>query len=317
MISLDDVREAAARLAGVAHATPVLTSRSLDEAVGGQVFCKAENLQRVGAFKFRGAYNALVSLDTAQRRSGVFTYSSGNHAQALALAARLLEVPVTILMPEDAPASKVAATEGYGATVITYDRYRQDREALGRTLAHDLGLVLIPPYDDERVMAGQGTSALELAEEVGDLDVLVAPVGGGGLLAGCATVMAALAPAAEIWGVEPAVRTTARDALAEGHPVQRPVPHTIADGQQTPNLGQHPFAVIAAHAAGVVGVDDDALRDAMRFAFARMKIVLEPSGAAALAAVLDGAIEVSGRRVGVILSGGNVDTDRFCEIVGR
>ncbi len=316
MIDIEDVRAAATRLAGVAHRTPVLRSRLLDEEVGAQVLCKAENLQRVGAFKFRGAYNALSALTDERGATGVFTYSSGNHAQAVALAAQLLGVPATILMPEDAPAGKLAATRGYGATVITYDRYRQDREALGRTLAEDLGLVLIPPYDHAHVMAGQGTSALELLDEVGELDALVVPVGGGGLLSGCATVAAALAPHTEVWGVEPAVRTTARDALAAGHPVQRPVPRTIADGQQTPNIGRLPFEVIAARATGVVGVEDDTLRRAMAFAFTRMKVVLEPSGAAALAAVLSGAVDVAGRRVGVILSGGNVDPGRFCELLG-
>lgn len=319
MIGIDDVRAAAARLDGVAHRTPIVTSRTLDGLVGARVFLKAENLQRVGAFKFRGAYNALASLPEEQRRAGVFAFSSGNHAQAVALSARLLGVPATILMPEDAPPVKLAATEGYGAEVVRYDRYETDREALGRELAAERGLTLVPPYDDAAVIAGQGTATLELLEHAigvaGGLDTVVTPIGGGGLLAGATVVASALAPDADVVGVEPAVRTVARDALAAGHPVTAAIPRTIADGQQTPAIGHLPLAVFRAAGTRVVGVDDAALVRAMRWMFERTKLVLEPSGAAALAAVMEGAIDVAGRRVGVVLSGGNVDVTRFARLM--
>jgi threonine dehydratase len=320
VIGLDDVRAAAARLEGVAHRTPVVTSRTLDGIVGARVFLKAENLQRVGAFKFRGAYNALSLLGEDQRRAGVFAFSSGNHAQAVALSARILGVSATILMPEDAPPGKLAATRGYGAEVVLYDRYEADREVLGRELAGERGLTLVRPFDDAAVIAGQGTATLELVEHAttaaGGLDTVVAPIGGGGLLAGAAVVAGALAPEADTVGVEPAVRTVARDALAAGTPVTGPIPRTIADGQQTPAIGVLPLEVLTAAGARVVGVEDAAIVRTMRWAFERLKLVLEPSGASALAAVLAGEVDVAGRRVAIVLSGGNVGADAFSRLVG-
>ncbi|MDX1659432.1 MAG: pyridoxal-phosphate dependent enzyme [Nitriliruptorales bacterium] len=318
MITLQDVVRAAERLHGVVHRTPAVTSSTLADQVGARVHAKAENLQRVGAFKFRGAYNAIAALPAAERQRGVFTYSSGNHAQAVALSARLQDTRATILMPEDAPPMKLAATEGYGAEVIRYDRYGEDRAALGEQLAEERGMVLIPPYDHEDVMAGQGTVALELVEQTGGLDVLVVPVGGGGLISGCAAVAAA--HHIRVVGVEPDERPAARRALEEGHPVELPIVRTIADGQQTPSIGVRPFEVIERHVAGVVGVSDDELVAAMRFAFERLKLVLEPSGASALAAVLaerlSGLAADGSTRVGVVLSGGNIDVERFAELVG-
>lgn len=319
MISIDDVRAAAARVEGVVHRTPVVTSRTLDGLLGARVFLKAENLQRVGAFKFRGAYNALTSLPDDQRRSGVFAFSSGNHAQALALSAQLLGVPATILMPEDAPPLKLAATAAYGAEVVRYDRYEVDREELGHQLAAERGLTLVPPYDDAAVIAGQGTAALELVEHAtavaGGLDVVVAPIGGGGLLAGATVVASALAPDADVIGIEPEVRTVARESLAAGARVTAPIPRTIADGQQTQAIGRLPLEVFLAAGTRVIGIGDDALVRAMRWAFERTKLVLEPSGAAGLAAVLEGGLDLAGRRVGVVLSGGNVDTATFARLV--
>jgi threonine dehydratase len=309
VIELDDVRAAAARLRGVAHRTPVFTSRTLDAIAGARVHLKAESLQRGGAFKFRGAYNAISSLPAEQRARGVAAYSSGNHAQAVALAASLLGVPAVILMPEDAPATKLAATRGYGAEVVAYDRYTQDREALGRALAAERGLALVPPYDHPLVMAGQGTAALELLEEVPDLDVLVAPVGGGGLLSGTATAAAGR----EVWGVEPEEGDDVRRSLARGERVTIDVPRTIADGLQTTAPGERPFAVISERVSGIVTVSDAELVEAMRFLFERLKLVVEPSGAAGLAAVLTG--KVRGAAVGVVLSGGNVGADRFAELL--
>lgn len=309
------VVRAASRLRGVAEVTPVITSRTLDGMLGARVHAKAENLQRTGAFKFRGAYNAVSALAPADRARGVFTYSSGNHAQAVALAARLHRVPATILMPRDAPAIKVAATRGYDAEVITYDRYREDREALGRRLAAERGVALIPPYDHDDVIAGQGTATLELVGQCpARLDLLVVPVGGGGLIAGSAVVAASQDPPVEVVGVEPALRTVARDALDRGAPVTGPIVHTVADGQQTASVGARPFAVMARHVQAVVGVSDASLVAALVFAHERLKLVLEPSGAAALAAVLDGTIDVTGRSVGLILSGGNLGVERFREL---
>lgn len=315
MIGIADVEAAAGRLAGIAHRTPVVTSRTLDERVGARLFLKAENLQRIGAFKFRGAYNAIAALPAEARATGVFTYSSGNHAQAVALAARLHGIPAAILMPTDAPSLKLTATRGYGAEVITYDRYAEDRAVLAEELAAERGATLIPPYDHPAVMAGQGTVALELLDEVDDLDLLVVPVGGGGLIAGCATVAAARAPGPRVVGVEPADRTVAREAMEAGEPVTRPIVRTIADGQQTPSVGRLTCEVMVARVAEVVGVDDAALLATMRLAFERLKLVLEPSGAAALAAVVTGVVRIRpGERVGIVLSGGNVGADRFTEL---
>jgi threo-3-hydroxy-L-aspartate ammonia-lyase len=317
MISLDDVRAAAGRLRGVAHRTPVLTSRALDEATGATVFLKAENLQRVGAFKFRGAYNAVASLTAAERERGVATVSSGNHAQALALAARLHDARAVILMPEDAPPGKLAATEGHGAEVIRFDRYAQDREALLDALVAERGLVPIHPYDDERVMAGQGTAALELIEDAGPLDLLLVCVGGGGLIAGCATAAKALLEDVRVVGVEPEAGDDVRRSLAAGERVRIPVPHTIADGQQLPQPGELTFAVIRERVDDVALASDPEIVEAMRFLFERLKTVAEPSGACALAALLAGrAGDVRGLRVGVTITGGNVTAARFAELVG-
>jgi threonine dehydratase len=315
MISLDDVRTAARRIEGVAHRTPVLTSRALDEATGATVFLKAENLQRVGAFKFRGAYNAVASLTDDERSRGVATVSSGNHAQALALAAQLRGARAVILMPDDAPAGKVAATEGYGAEVIRFDRYGQDREELLAALVAERGVVPIHPYDDERVMAGQGTVALELIEDAAPLDVLLVCVGGGGLIAGCATAAKALAPGIRVVGVEPEAGDDTRRSLAAGERVRIDVPRTIADGQQVPTPGELTFPVIQERVDDIVVASDAEIVTAMRLLFERLKTVAEPSGACALAALLAGRVDVAGLRVGVTLSGGNVTAARFAELI--
>ncbi|TCO13888.1 threonine dehydratase [Kribbella steppae] len=316
-LSLTDVRSAADRIAGVAHRTPVLTSRTLDERVGAQVFLKAENLQRIGAFKFRGAYNAVSRLSPDQLRYGVAAYSSGNHAQAVALAARIAGTKAVILMPTDAPPTKLAATRGYGAEVVTYDRYAQDRAALAKELATERGLTLIPPYDHYDVMAGQGTVALELIEETGPLDALLVPVGGGGLMAGCATAATALAPGIRMIGVEPTAGDDHARSLAAGERVEIDVPRTIADGQAISTPGELTFAVNRRLVDSFELVADDEIVAAMAFAFERLKIVLEPSGASALAALLAGRIQSLPERVGVVLSGGNVGLDRFLELLGK
>jgi threonine dehydratase len=315
-ITLTDVRDAAARIEGVAHRTPVLRSRTLDELVGAEVFLKCENFQRVGAFKFRGAYNAASRLAPDQLAKGIAAYSSGNHAQAVALAARELGSTAVILMPEDAPQSKRDATAGYGAEIVTYDRYTADRAALAAALAADRGLTLIPPYDHPHVMAGQGTTALELIDEVGELDALVVPVGGGGLIAGSATAAKGVQPGIRVIGVEPAAGDDTKQSLAAGRRITVPVPHTIADGQALAVPGELTFAVNQRLVDEIALVADDEIRDAMRLAFERMKIVVEPSGAIGLAALLAGRIERTPRRVGVIVSGGNVDARRFAALCG-
>ncbi|MFI9081386.1 threo-3-hydroxy-L-aspartate ammonia-lyase [Streptomyces sioyaensis] len=316
VVTFDDVRDAARRLAGVAHRTPVLRSRTLDALVGAEIHLKCENFQRVGAFKFRGAYNALSRLSAQQLARGVAAYSSGNHAQAVALAARELGSRAVIVMPEDAPASKVAATAGYGAEIVRYDRYTGDRNAVCRQLAEERGLTLIPPYDHPHVIAGQGTAALELIEETGPLDALLAPVGGGGLMAGSALAATALAPGIRMIGVEPAAGDDTRRSLAAGHPVTLPVPRTIADGQAVESPGELTFSVNRRLLDSVVLVSDDEIRAAMKLAFERLKIVTEPSGASALAALLAGRIDPLPPRVGVIISGGNVGVERFLELMG-
>lgn len=308
-LTLADVQRAAARLAGVAHRTPVLTSRHLDTRTGAQLLLKAEHLQRVGAFKFRGAYHAVASLAPAVRARGIVAFSSGNHAQAVALACRLLAVPATIVMPTDAPAAKLAATRGYGAEVVGYDRDREDREALGRAIAQERGATVIAPFDHPDVMAGQGTAGLELVEDAGPVDLLVAPIGGGGLLSGCAAAVTGRHPGTEVVGVEPASRRAARDALAAGRVVEVPVPATLLDGQRTTTIGTRPLATLTAVGARVIGVEDEQVLATMRLLATRLKQVVEPSGAAALAAVLHGHLDVRGRRVGVVLSGGNVDAE--------
>jgi threonine dehydratase len=311
-ISIDDVRAAATRLEGVAHRTPVLTSRTLDRRCGGRVFLKAENLQRVGAFKFRGAWNAVSALAPPR---GVVAASSGNHAQALALAAALHGTRAVILMPHDAPASKRAATEGYGAEVREFDRYTDDRDALAAAAAHELGLALVHPYDEPLVMAGQGTAGLELAADVADLDVVVVPVGGGGLLSGVATALRALQPRARIVGVEPEASDDTRRSLRSGRRERVTVGRTIADGQQLATPGERTFPVISALVDDVVTVSDAEIVETMAFLFERLKIVVEPSGASALAALIAGKVAVDGGRAGVVLSGGNVDAPRFAELV--
>jgi threo-3-hydroxy-L-aspartate ammonia-lyase len=317
VIDLDDVRRAARRIAGVAHRTPAVTSRTLDERTGASVVLKPENLQRVGAFKFRGAYNTVASLDPAERARGVVTASSGNHAQALALSAALHDAPATILMPEDAPASKAAATEGYGARIVRFDRYADDREALMAEHAERDGSTIVHPYDDERIMAGQGTAALELIEDAGPLDLLLVPIGGGGLIGGCATAATGLVPGVRVIGVEPEVGDDTQRSLAAGERVRVPVGRTIADGQQIDIPGEKTFPVIRERVAQVVTVTDAEIVAAMRFAFERLKLVLEPSGASALAALLHGKVEAAGARTGVVLSGGNVDVARFRELTGQ
>jgi threonine dehydratase len=315
-VSFDDVRAAAGRLAGIAHRTPVLTSRTLDSLVGAEVFVKCENFQRVGAFKFRGAYNAVAQLSAEQLAKGVAAYSSGNHAQATALAARELGTTAVILMPEDAPRSKREATAGYGAEVVTYDRYSQDRTALGEALAADRGLTLIPPYDHPHVIAGQGTAALELLEQTGELDALVVPVGGGGLIAGSALTAKALHPGTEVFGVEPEAGDDTKRSLDRGERVTVPVPRTIADGQALPTPGALTFPLNQRLVDGIALVSDEEIVHAMRFAFERLKIVLEPSGATPLAALLAGRLERTPRRIGLIASGGNIDVRRFTELIG-
>ena len=314
MIGIDDVRSAAAALDGVAHRTPVLSSRTLDAATGATVFCKAECYQRGGAFKFRGAYSMISRVPSHERARGVAAYSSGNHAQAVAIAAAMLNAPAVILMPDDAPAAKLDATRGYGAEVVTYDRYSQDRDQLGRELAESRGLTLVPPYEHPLVMSGQGTAALELLEQAPGLDALLVPVGGGGLLAGCATAARAIAPDIEMIGVEPEQGDDTRRSLAAGERVRIPVPRTIADGQQVETPGELTFEVNRQLADSVELVSDGDIIDAMLFAFDRMKVVLEPSGACALAALLAGRVLRPGRRVGVVLSGGNVGAARFAEL---
>jgi threonine dehydratase len=312
-LSIDDVRAAAARLEGVVHRTPVVTSRTLDERVGARVFAKAESFQRSGSFKFRGAYNSVAILDDAQRRGGVVAYSSGNHGQAVALAASLFGIAATIVMPDDAPSIKRAAVEGYGARVITYDRYRENREEIGAAVAADMHAVLISPFDHRPVMAGQGTATLELLDSSGPLDTLVVPVGGGGLISGSATAAKAAGNVSVI-GVEPESGDDARRSLASGEIVVIETPRTIADGQQTTSLSEGTFAIMQERVDEIVTVTDRQICDAMVFAFERCKVVLEPSGATGLAAVLTGSIP--GDRIGVILSGGNIDASRFAELTG-
>lgn len=314
-VTLDDIRDAAARLAGVAHRTPVVRSRTLDDLVGAEVLIKCENLQRIGAFKFRGAYNAVSRLTPEQLAKGVAAYSSGNHAQAVALAARELGSSAVILVPEDTPKSKVDATRGYGAEIVTYDRYTGDRVAIGQALAAERGLALIPPYEHPHVIAGQGTAALELLEEAGSLDTLVVPVGGGGLIAGSSTAAKALQPGIRVVGVEPAAGDDTKRSLAAGERVAIPVPRTIADGQAAEIPGELTFSINRNLVDEIALVTDDAIRDAMRFAFERLKLVLEPSGATGIAALLSGRIATPGR-VGVILSGGNISPERFAELLG-
>jgi threonine dehydratase len=317
VIELADVEAAAERLTGVALRTPVFTSRTLDERVGARVHIKAECFQRGGAFKFRGAYNKISSLDADALARGVVAYSSGNHAQAVALAAKLLGSSATIVMPEDAPAAKLEATHGYGAEVVTYDRWTESREAIGAAIAAERGLELVPPYDDPLVMAGQGTAALELLDGVPGLDLLLAPVSGGGLIAGCSTVAKALRPTCRVVGVEPAAGNDTQRSLADGTRVRIDVPRTIADGLQASEPGELTFEVNRERVDEVVTVSDEEIVAAMVFLYERMKLVAEPSGATGVAALLSGKVDCRDRAVGVILSGGNVGAARFAELIGQ
>lgn len=311
----DDVVAAADRIRGHAHRTPVLTSRTVDDEFGAQVFFKCENLQRMGAFKFRGAYNALAKFSPAQRRAGVIAFSSGNHAQAIALSAKLLGIPATIVMPQDAPAAKVDATRGYGGRVVLYDRYKEDREQITRSLAERDGLTMIPPYDHPDVIAGQGTAARELFEEVGPLDAFFVPLGGGGLLSGSALVTRALAPECRLCGVEPEAGNDGQQSFRSGSIVHIEVPKTIADGAQTQHLGQITFPIIRHDVDDILTASDAELVDAMRFLAGRMKIVVEPTGCLGFAAARQQKAQLRGRRIGVLLSGGNVDLARFAALL--
>jgi threonine dehydratase len=302
-----DVQAASGRIQGVAHRTPVLTSRFVDDEIGATVFFKCENFQRMGAFKFRGAYNALSQFSTDQRAAGVLTFSSGNHAQAIALAARELGIPATIVMPIDAPVTKVRATQGYGGTVVTYDRYSEDREEIGRRLAEQRGYTIVPPFDHPDVIAGQGTAAKELIDEVGQLDVILTPLGGGGLLAGTALTVRSLIPEAKLFGVEPDAGNDGQQSFQTGSIVRIEVPRTIADGAQTQALGKLTFGIIKRDVDAILTATDDQLRVAMRTFASRMKIVVEPTGALAYAAVRANPEHFARKRIGIVISGGNID----------
>jgi threonine dehydratase len=311
----DDVVAAAGRIQGHARQTPVMTSRTANELLGAEVFFKCENLQRMGAFKFRGAFNALSRFTPEQRKAGVVAFSSGNHAQAIALSARLLGIPATIVMPHDAPAAKVAATKGYGGNVVVYDRYTEDREQIGRDLAARHGLTLIPPYDHPDVIAGQGTAAKELFEEVGELDAFFVCLGGGGLLSGSALATRALSPKCKLYGVEPEAGNDGQQSFRSGAIVHIDTPKTIADGAQTQHLGQLTFEIIRRTVDDILTVSDAELVDGMRFMAERMKLVVEPTGCLAFAGARRLADQFQGRRIGVLVSGGNVDIARFCALL--
>jgi threo-3-hydroxy-L-aspartate ammonia-lyase len=309
------VERAAMRLDGVAMRTPVLTSRTADDRTGASLFFKCENFQRTGSFKFRGGYNAIAALGPEARKAGVIAFSSGNHAQAIARAGQILGVPTTIVMPQDAPAAKLAATRGYGGEVITFDRYTQDREAIGRQIATERRLTLIPPFNHPEVIAGQGTATKELIEEVGPLDLLFVCLGGGGLTSGSALAAHALSPGIKVVGVEPEAGNDAQQSFRSGEIVTIPVPKTLADGAQTTALGAITFALIRRDVADIVTVSDAELVETMRFLAERMKMVVEPTGALAAAAALTGKLDIAGRRVGIIISGGNTDVATFGRLV--
>ena len=314
-ISFADVQAAAHRLAGQAAQTPVRQSRQADERAGAQLYFKCENFQRMGAFKFRGAFNALSKFDATQRQAGAIAFSSGNHAQAVALSARLLGMPALIVMPQDAPAAKLAATRGYGAEVVLYDRFTEDREALTLRLAAERGMTLIPPYDHPDVIAGQGTAAKEVIEETGPLDRLYVCTGGGGLTSGSALAARALAPQCKVYGVEPEAGNDAQQSLRAGRIVHIPVPQTIADGAQTQHLGEYTFGIIRRDVDDILTVSDAQLVEAMRFFAERMKMVVEPTGCLAFAGACTDAQALRGARVGVIVSGGNVDLARYADLL--
>lgn len=314
-ITFDDIQAAARRLDGVAHRTPVLTSRTADARTGARLFFKCENLQRMGAFKFRGAYNALARFTPEQRARGAIAYSAGNHAQGVALSARLLDMQAVIVMPKDAPELKVAATRAYGAEVVLYDRYTESREAIGEAIARERGMTLVPPFDHADVIAGQGTAAKELIEDTGPLDALVVCVGGGGLIAGCAIAAKALSPDCRVIGVEPEAGDDVRRSLAEGRRVRIDVPKTIADGAQTQQVGALNFPILQALVAEVVTVTDAQLLRTMRFFAERMKLVVEPTGCLAAAALLEAGLPVAGQRVGVLVSGGNIGPAQYARML--
>jgi threonine dehydratase len=313
--TFDDVRAAAQRLQGHAHRTPVLRSATLEQRLGAQLFFKCENFQRMGAFKFRGAFNALSRLNPEQRRAGVVAYSSGNHAQAVALSAQILGLSATIVMPHDASPAKLAATRGYGATVVGYDRYNEDATAIASDLAAREGRTFIPPFDHADVLCGQGTAAMELFEEVGELDVLLVCLGGGGLLSGSALSARALSPRCKVYGVEPEAGNDVQQSFRRGERVRIPTPRTIADGAQTPLVGELTFEIIRRHVDDILTVTDEQLVEAMRFYAERMKMVVEPTGCLTLAAACHAGLSLQEQRVGILISGGNVDLPRFAQLL--
>jgi threonine dehydratase len=317
MVTFADIQAACERVRPHVHRTPVLTSQTLDERLGARIFFKCETFQRVGAFKARGAFSRLTLLTPEERSRGVVAFSSGNHAQAVALAARELGIRATIVMPLDAPALKITATRGYGAEVILYDRLGgESREEIARKIMEEQGATLVPPFDDDAVIAGQGTLALELLEDVPDLDVIVTPCGGGGLLSGCALAAKGINSKIRLWGVEPEAGDDVQRSLAAGHPVTIPLPATIADALQTTRPAERTLAIIGALTEGILTASDDEMRRAMALLAARMKIVVEPGGSIAFAALLHGKVpDVAGRKVGIVLSGGNVDPDRFGALI--
>ncbi|MGJ3352509.1 threo-3-hydroxy-L-aspartate ammonia-lyase [Providencia sp. Je.9.19] len=312
-----DVEAAAQRIKPYATKTPVMTSRTANQQFGAELFFKCENFQRMGAFKFRGAFNALSQFTPEQKKAGVIAFSSGNHAQGVALAAKLLNIPATILMPIDAPDVKVAATEGYGATVIRFDRYTEDREQLCQSLAKKHGYTLIPPFDHPHIIAGQGTAAKELIEEVGELDALFVCLGGGGLLSGCAIAAKKLSPNCKIYGVEPEAGNDAQQSFRAGKIIHINTPNTIADGAQTQHIGQYTFALIQKNVDDIFTATDEQLIECMKFYAERMKMVVEPTGCLSFAAAIAQKEQLQGKRVGIIVSGGNVDIKHFAQLISQ
>src|SRR5512139_1338223 len=315
-ITFTDIQSAAKRLHHIAHRTPIATARTLNDLSGAEVYCKCENLQRVGAFKFRGAYNTISQLSEEQKRRGVVTFSSGNHAQAVALVGKLLHTPTVIVMPHDAPAIKLAATRGYGAEVVLYDRVEQKREVIARQVGEERGLTLIPPFEHPHIIAGQGTAALELLTDVPDLDVLIVPIGGGGLISGCSIAAHGLKPDIRIFGVEPDTANDTFLCLQKGEIVSTPQSHSIMDGLLPTAPGEMTFAIMREHLEGVALATDDEAAEAVRFLLLRMKLLVEPSGAAPIAALMEGKIpDVKGKKIGVVLSGGNIDAVKLARIL--
>ncbi|MCH8123420.1 MAG: threo-3-hydroxy-L-aspartate ammonia-lyase [Bacteroidetes bacterium] len=314
VVTFDDIQLASEILLGIAHRTPVMTSGKLDRLTRGQVFLKCENFQRTGAFKFRGAYNALSKLDSEQKKRGVLTFSSGNHAQAIALSGSILGIPTTVIMPHDVPEIKLQATKEYGSEVVGYDPEEITREELALRLSEERGLPIIPPYDHEDIVAGQGTAALELISDYPDLDLVMTPCGGGGLLSGSAIATKGLNPGCRVVGVEPANADDAARSFRSGKLQTVENPNTVADGARTPYLGKITFPLVLQHVDDMVTVSEQSILKAMFFLWTRMKLVVEPTGGLALAALLDGTIEADGRRIGVVLSGGNVDVLRAAKL---